>query len=296
MLNQRPPKRGEMRGASNHKKRRAASPDSSFKLQKILADRGLGSRREMEEWITAGRVTVNGERAEIGLRVGANDRIAVDKRPLRIRERRPRVILYHKPQGEIVSRDDPEGRSSVFDHLPPIRNAKWIAVGRLDFMSSGLLILTTDGELANCLMHRRFAIEREYAVRIRGRLTLEQMKKLARGLELADGRGKFESIEEAGGEGANRWYRIVTNEGRNRFVRRMFEAVGMEVSRLIRVRFGTIGLPPRLKRGNWIELEAHDVLQLLGQAGIIPTRTHPSAPAERMERGKQPQRHPRRSS
>jgi 23S rRNA pseudouridine2605 synthase len=239
----------------------------TYKLQKVLADRGLGSRREMEEWIKAGRVSVNGKPAEIGMRVAPEDRIAVDRRPVRGRstQKLPRVLLYHKPQGEIVSRDDPEGRPSVFDHLPPLKNGKWLAAGRLDFMSSGLLIFTTDGDLANRLMHPRFQVEREYAVRVRGQLNSEQMQKLTRGLALEDGPARFDSVAEAGGEGSNRWYHVVTREGRNRFVRRMFEAIGLDVSRLIRVRFGEIQLPPRLKRGNWIELADDEVAQLLGQ-------------------------------
>ncbi|MGH8717982.1 MAG: pseudouridine synthase [Burkholderiales bacterium] len=240
---------------------------STQKLQKVLAERGLGSRREMEEWIKAGRVSVNGKPAEIGMRVAPQDRITVDRRPLRGRstQKLPRVLLYHKPQGEIVSRDDLEGRPSVFDHLPPLKNEKWLAAGRLDFMSSGLLIFTTDGEMANRLMHPRFQVEREYAVRVRGQLTPEQMHKLTRGLALDDGQARFQSVAEAGGEGSNRWYHVVTREGRNRFVRRMFESIGLEVSRLIRVRFGEIQLPPRLKRGNWMELPDHEVTPLLAR-------------------------------
>lgn len=260
-------------------------PSPTHKLQKVLADRGLGSRREMEEWIKAGRVQVNGAIATLGQRVGPKDRIAVDRRPLRARfqARLPRILLYHKPPAEIVSRDDPEGRASVFDHLPPIRNGKWLAIGRLDFMSSGLLMFTTDGELANRMMHPRYRTEREYAVRVRGQLAAEQMKKLARAVELDDGPARFESVEEAGGEGSNRWYRVVTHEGRNRIVRRMFEAIGFEVSRLIRVRFGPIELPPRLKRGQVIECEAADVTRLLEACGME------QRPAER-DRGREPRR------
>lgn len=260
-------------------------PSPTHKLQKVLADRGLGSRREMEEWIKAGRIQVNGAIATLGQRVGPKDRIAVDRRPLRARSqaRLPRILLYHKPQGEIVTRDDPEGRASVFDRLPPIRNGKWLAIGRLDFMSSGLLMFTTDGELANRMMHPRYRTEREYAVRVRGQLAAEQMRSLTRGVELDDGPARFDSIEEAGGEGSNRWCRVVTREGRNRIVRRMFEAIGFEVSRLIRVRFGLIELPPRLKRGQFIECEARDVARLLEACGME------QRPAER-DRGREPRR------
>lgn len=245
----------------------------------MLADAGLGSRRAMEEWIQSGRVRVNGKLAELGARVSAADRISVDKRPLRVRSasKLPRVILFHKPQGEIVSRDDPEERPTVFDHLPRLRVGKWLAIGRLDFMSSGLLIFTTSGELANRMMHPRFAVEREYAVRVRGQLSSEQKRRLTQGIELEDGKARFAQIEEGGGEGANRWYHVVTSEGRNRIVRRLFEAVGLNVSRLIRVRFGEIQLPPRLKRGATIELSPDEVSQLMdsaSQAGpAIPSKT-----------------------
>jgi 23S rRNA pseudouridine2605 synthase len=231
----------------------------------------------MEEWIKAGRVRVNGKAAELGERVSGDDRITVDKKPLRIRPatRLPRVILYHKPQGEIVSRDDPQDRPSVFAHLPPLRSAKWLAIGRLDFMSSGLLIFTTSGELANRMMHPRFEVEREYAVRVRGQLGSEQKRALTTGIALEDGEARFDKVEDGGGEGANRWYRVVTREGRNRIVRRAFEAVGLEVSRLIRVRFGEIALPPRLKRGAMVELSREEVSQFLGSkpSGEQPGKT-----------------------
>jgi 23S rRNA pseudouridine2605 synthase len=235
------------------------------KLQKALAHAGLGSRRAMEEWIRSGRVYVNGKPAQIGARVQATDRITVDRKPLQTRTARssPRIILYHKPQGEIVSRDDPENRPTVFADLPRLRNAKWLAVGRLDFMSSGLLIFTTSGELANRLTHPRFEVEREYAVRVRGQLDTRKKRMLLDGIDLEDGSARFDQVEDEGGEGANRWYRVVTREGRNRIVRRMFEALGLEVSRLIRVRFGDIRLPPRLRRGQIIELSRDEVMRLL---------------------------------
>ena len=237
----------------------------SHKLQKILAQAGLGSRREMEELIAAGNVTVNGKVAQLGDRVAMQDCVRVGKRTIHFRSasRLPRIMLYHKPEGEIVSRDDPEGRVSVFDKLPQLRSSKWIAVGRLDYNTSGLLIFTTDGELANRLMHPRFEVEREYAVRIVGRLTPEKAASLTGGIELEDGLARFDQLSDQGGEGSNHWYRVILKEGRNREVRRMFEAAGMTVSRLMRVRFGPVNLPPRLKRGKSMELDEAEIKRLL---------------------------------
>ncbi len=248
------------------------------RLQKVLAAAGLGSRREMEEWISAGRVTVNGQPAELGMRVVEGDVIRADRRIVRVREEGAaptRVLLYHKQEGEIVSRDDPGGRATVFDNLPKVRGQKWIAIGRLDFNTSGLLIFTTSGELANRLMHPRFAVEREYAVRVQGEMTPEQMKQMVRrGIELEDGPVKFEKITDEGGEGFNHWYRIVVNEGRNRVVRRTFEALGLPVSRLMRVRFGIVNLPPRLKRGMQAELGEGEIRQVLEWAGLDAPKNH----------------------
>ncbi len=250
------------------------------RLQKVLAQAGLGSRREMEEWISAGRVSVNGEVAVLGMRVSEGDVIRADRHIIRVREERaalPRVLLYHKQEGEIVSRDDPGQRATVFDNLPRVRGQKWIAIGRLDFNTSGLLIFTTSGELANRLMHPRFAVEREYAVRVQGEMAQEQMKQMVRrGIELEDGPVKFEKISDEGGEGFNHWYRIVVKEGRNRVVRRTFEALGLPVSRLMRVRFGIVNLPPRLKRGMQAELGEGEVRQVLEWAGL----GEPEAPSE----------------
>jgi len=244
---------------------------ATHKLQKVLAQAGLGSRREMEELVRAGRVTVNGEPASIGARVGPRDVIRVAGRLVRGAERTrpPRVLLYHKPEGEIVSRDDPAGRASVFDRLPPARGGKWLAVGRLDYNTGGLLLLTTAGELANRMMHPRYELEREYAVRVRGRLTEEQFARLRSGIPLDDGMARCDAVEDGGGEGTNRWYRVVIREGRNRMVRRLFEALGLTVSRLIRVRFGSVSLPPRLKRGQYVELPPREVQQLLASLGLI---------------------------
>src|SRR5512135_2673910 len=243
------------------------------RLQKVLAQAGIGSRREMEEWISAGRVTVNGEVAKLGMRVSEGDKVLVDGRHVRLQLQEepamPRVLLYHKQEGEIVSRDDPNGRASVFDALPKLRGQKWIAIGRLDFNTSGLLIFTTSGELANRLMHPRFQVEREYAVRVQGEMQPEQMKQMVRkGIELDDGPVKFEKITDEGGEGFNHWYRIVVKEGRNRVVRRTFEALGLTVSRLMRVRFGIVNLPPRLKRGMLAELGPGEVKAVLDWAGM----------------------------
>lgn len=241
------------------------STSTTFKLQKLLAQKGLGSRREMEALIAAGEVSVNGKVAIVGDRVGPEDVVRIGKRVIRLNleESLPKVLLYHKPEGEIVSRDDPEGRPSVFDKLPHLRSSKWIAIGRLDFNTSGLLIFTADGVLANRLMHPRFEMEREYAVRILGELTAEQMKQLTTGIELEDGVAAFSYLAEQGGEGINHWYRVILKEGKNREVRRMFEAIGLTVSRLMRVRFGPINLPPRIKRGQWLELDEKETRQLL---------------------------------
>ncbi|HZW24164.1 MAG TPA: pseudouridine synthase [Gallionella sp.] len=251
------------------------------RLQKVLAQAGFGSRREMEEWIAAGRVSVNGEPATLGMRVVAGDLVKAERRTIRVgeREHAVRVLLYHKPEGEIVSRDDPEGRASVFDKLPKLRGQKWIAIGRLDFNTSGLLIFTTSGDLANRLMHPRFEVEREYAVRVQGTMTDEQMAQLLKqGIDLDDGNVKFEKIEDEGGEGYNHWYRVMLKEGRNRVVRRSFDALGLPVSRLIRVRFGLVNLPPRLKRGMTAELGEGEVAQVLDWVGMTAESADVAAP------------------
>ncbi len=245
------------------------------RLQKVLAQAGLGSRREMEEWIAAGRVTVNGSPATLGMRVSRDDVVRVDRRTIRIEapgSSLPRVLLYHKQEGEIVSRDDPSGRVSVFDKLPRLRGSKWIAIGRLDFNTSGLLIFTTSGDLANRLMHPRFEVEREYAVRVQGSMTTEQVRQMLKeGIALEDGPVKFVKLQDEGGEGYNHWYRLVLKEGRNRVVRRTFEVLGLPVSRLIRVRFGIVNLPPRLKRGMLAELGSGEVAAILDWAGMKKT-------------------------
>jgi 23S rRNA pseudouridine2605 synthase len=240
------------------------------RLHKVLAQCGYGSLRGLEELIIAGRITVNRQPAEVGQKVGPNDQIRINGELVRLRFAPPRtrVLLYHKPAGEIVSRADPEGRPTVFDKLPRLGGAKWIAVGRLDFNSEGLLLFTTSGELANRLMHPRYEVEREYAVRIVGTLTPEQERALLEGIALDDGVGRVTSVSDGGGEGTNHWYKLTVPEGRNREVRRLFEALGLTVSRLIRTRYGVVAMPPQLKRGQMAELEQGELTRLLQAAGM----------------------------
>lgn len=258
----------------------SADSQVSQKIHKVLAAAGLGSRREMETLIREGKVKVNGEAAQLGMRVQAGDVIRVGRRQVTVRDdsKLPRVILYHKPEGEIVSHDDPQGRPSVFAKLPPMRRGKWLAVGRLDYNTSGLLIFTTSGELANRLMHPRFEVEREYAVRIIGKLGDEHVKALTKGVRLEDGMANFEILEERGGRGLNNWYRVVLREGRNRVVRRMFDAVGFRVSRLMRVRFGMVSLPFALRRGGWREMEDNQTREILAWSETLVAPEPPLAP------------------
>ncbi|MCF6765933.1 pseudouridine synthase [Thiotrichales bacterium 19S3-7] len=242
------------------------------KLQKILAQAGIGSRRQMEEWIQAGRILVNGRTAETGMRVTLNDRIEVDGKPLLKMATfltRPRVVLYHKPAGEICSSVDSEGRKTVFDALPKLKNGRWVMVGRLDYNTSGVLLFTTDGELANRLMHPSYELEREYAVRLFGEVTDDMLESLKSGVTLDDGLAKFDSIAFKGGEGLNTWYHVILREGRNREVRRMWESFeGIRVSRLTRVRYGDIILPRNLSQGKAIELTAVQVNDLRKSVGM----------------------------
>ncbi|GAB3047082.1 pseudouridine synthase [Acinetobacter apis] len=234
----------------------------SEKLQKVLARVGLGSRRYMEEVIAAGRVSVNGKVAQVGERIEQGDELRIDGRKVQFQleeEIRRRVLIYYKPEGEICSRSDPEQRPTVFDSLPQISNDRWVMVGRLDINSTGLLMFTNDGELANRLMHPSNEVEREYAVRVMGELTPQMRQKLIQGVELDDGPAKFESISDLGGEGINRWYQVVVKEGRNREVRRLFESQELRVSRLLRTRYGTVILPRELRTGRWTELDKHDI-------------------------------------
>lgn len=238
----------------------ASSDGASERLQKVLARCGHGSRREIEGWIRAGRVTVNGATAELGQRVGLCDRIRVDGRVLTLNApNRPQTLIYHKPEGELTSRRDPQGRPLVFDRLPPPRAGRWIAVGRLDINTSGLLLLTNDGHLAERLMHPRSGIEREYAVRVFGDVDALLLERLREGVMLEDGIARFTAVAPAGGTGANTWYHVVIDEGRSREVRRLWESQGLKVSRLIRVRYGPVVLPPGLRAGRFQALT--DALQ-----------------------------------
>ena len=258
--------------------KRVLSPQPETpKLHKVLAQAGLGSRLEMEQLILEGRISVNAEPAHIGQRIQFGDTVKVNGKPIRVRidPPPPRVIAYHKPTGEVVTHDDPQNRPTVFRRLPKLFQGKWQSVGRLDLNTEGLLLLTSSGELANKLMHPRFGLEREYAVRVLGALSNEEKKRLLEGVVLDDGSAQFTSIEAGGGEGANCWYKVTLSEGRNREVRRMFEAVGHAVSRLIRIRYGAMVLPRGLKRGAFVELDERDIWALTSAANRSASRADP---------------------
>jgi len=251
------------------------SPNQGERLQKVLANAGMGSRREIEGWITAGQVEVNGEVAKLGQRVLPSDTIKVNGHKVAVRRLEPperEVLVYNKPEGELVTRKDPEGRRTVFERLPKLAHGRWIPVGRLDINSTGLLLLTTDGELANQLMHPSREVEREYAVRVMGDVTEEQLQQLVNGVELEDGPARFEEIVESGGEGINRWFHVVIMEGRQREVRRLWEQVGAKVSRLKRVRYGSVILESALKVGRWRYLEDEEIDELLVTLGLKPDK------------------------
>lgn len=256
----------------------------SEKLHKVLARAGLGSRRQVERWIAEGRVSVDGRRASIGDRIGGRERIRVDGRPVRLSEAGAvlRVLRYHKAAGEVCTRRDPEGRPTVFEHLPRIAGSRWVAVGRLDLNTSGLLLFTNDGELAGRLMHPSCEVPREYAVRVREGLTSEIRRRLLRGVRLEDGVARFDSIVDAGGSGTNRWFKVVLREGRNREVRRLWESQGIAVSRLIRVRFGPIALPRGLSPGRYEYLGRDECAALLEAAGLDRSRLRREANRARM--------------
>jgi len=245
------------------------SPRQAERLQKLLAAAGFGSRREIETWIAAGRLKVNGAAAKLGDRAAPGDLVELDGRALALKApgAQPRVLLYHKPDGEMVTRSDPQGRPTVFERLPAIPGGRWVAVGRLDINTAGLLLLTDSGELANRLMHPRHEVEREYAVRVLGELRPEESATLLAGVALEDGTARFDKLEASGSaEGANRWYRVVLREGRNREVRRLFEALGRKVSRLLRVRYGPVELPRELRPGRWIELDKKSIEEIVKTA------------------------------
>ncbi|MFN3861988.1 MAG: 23S rRNA pseudouridine(2605) synthase RluB [Roseateles sp.] len=250
--------------------KRVLAPDADApKLQKVLAQSGIGSRRDIETWIAEGKIEVNGEVAHVGQRISFGDRVRVNGKDVRVRisPPTPRILAYHKPTGEVCTFNDPEGRPTVFRSLPRVQGQKWQSVGRLDINTEGLLLFTNSGELANQLMHPRFGVEREYAARVLGSLSDEQRARLLAGVNVDGQTASFKSIEDGGGEGANRWYRVVITEGRNREVRKLFEAVGLVVSRLIRIRYGTVVLPRGLKRGVWVELGDDDVRVIRRLAG-----------------------------
>lgn len=270
-------------------KRVLAPQAESPKLHKVLAQAGMGSRLEMEQLILEGRISVNNEPAHIGQRIQYGDSIKVNGKPVRVRiaPPPPRVLAYHKPAGEVVTHDDPQNRPTVFRRLPRLQQGKWQSVGRLDINTEGLLLLTSSGELANRLMHPRFGLQREYAARVLGALSNEEKKRLLEGVTLDDGPAQFASIEDGGGDGANCWYRVTIAEGRNREVRRMFEAVGHAVSRLIRIRYGAVMLPRGLRRGAWVELDLRDIDRLTAAAGLATPNEGPSGrPARPAGRGK----------
>ena len=250
-----------------------SNPVTGEKLQKVLARIGLGSRREIESWIEAGRISVNGQIASLGARVDSLDQILVDGRPVKrdiANEEARRVMLYNKPEGEVCTRDDPEGRPTVFDRLPRLKHGRWINIGRLDINTSGLLLFTTDGELANRLMHPSYQMDREYAVRVMGEVDEEMIERLKTGVMLDDGPARFTDIVTSGGEGINRWYHVCLMEGRNREVRRLWESQGVRVNRLKRVRFGPVFLGPELPVGRWREMKQNEIDALSQEVGLTP--------------------------
>ena len=262
--------------------RRVLAPDADApKLQKVLAQSGVGSRRDLEQMIVEGRVSVNGQPAHVGQRVSFGDRIAVDGKPVRVRitPPLPRVLAYHKPVGEVVTHDDPQQRPTVFRRLPRLQHGKWQSVGRLDINTEGLLLFTNSGDLANRLMHPRFGVEREYAVRVLGLLSDEERERLLQGVDIDGQPAAFSRVDDGGGEGANHWYRVVITEGRHREVRRLFESVGHVVSRLIRIRYGSVVLPRGLRRGAWVDLASDDVKALRMATGLgRPAGKGPAGP------------------
>lgn len=265
------------------------------KLQKVLATAGFGSRREMERVIDAGLVTVNGVTATLGSRVKAGDKLIIDGHRYQVPDRKEtqdelRVLLYNKPEGEICSRNDPEGRPTVYDRLPPLSTGRWISVGRLDFNTSGLLLFTNNGELANKLMHPSSGIDREYLVRVQGEVSKEQLQQLRDGVQLEDGLAKFTDITIGGGKGANTWFYCTLMEGKNREVRRLWEAQGCRVSRLKRVRYGQILIPSYVRMGQWVELGLAETTLLCDAAGIKPPAKKSLTRNEFLQRERREQR------
>jgi 23S rRNA pseudouridine2605 synthase len=256
------------------------------RIQKVLARAGYGSRRQIESWIKEGRVSRNGETASLGDQITEKDRIKLDNKalsPKRLWQQPQQVILYNKPVGEVCTRKDPEGRRTIFQSLPTPEQGRWVSVGRLDLNTSGLIILTTDGELANRLMHPSNEMDREYAVRVLGEVTTDMMQSLRDGVMLEDGEAHFSDIQESGGEGANRWFHVVIQEGRNREVRRLWESQGVQVSRLMRVRYGPIIMPNNLRMGHWTKLEGANLEHLYEQAGMTPKQVEKTGKRQQKE-------------
>ena len=243
--------------------------DKGEKLQKVLAHLGLGSRRQIEGWIEEGRLTIDGLTARLGDRVRGGQAVRLDGKSIALdAASQVRVLLYHKPLREVCSRNDPEGRKTVFERLPRLKSGRWISVGRLDFNTTGVLLFTTDGDLAHALMHPSAAIEREYLVRVMGRVDDDVLQRLKEGVQLDDGPARFSDIQEGGGDGVNRFFYVVLTEGRNREVRRLWESQGLTVSRLKRVRYGEVFMPSKLKKGQWLELPQKDVDVIYQMAGL----------------------------
>lgn len=299
MASDRPGKPGPKAAPSRNAPSSAGEPE---RIQKLLSRAGVGSRREVESWMEAGRVTVNGQLPEPGQKVTINDRIDVDGKRLDLTSGSAvvrRVLIYNKPEGEVTTRRDPEGRPTVFDRLPRLKDHRWISIGRLDINTTGLVLFTTDGELANRLMHPSSEVDREYAVRVFGEVTEDMLKRLMEGVLLEDGMAKFSDITPAGGSGINRWFHVTLLEGRNREVRRLWESQGVRVSRLKRVRYGPIFLPSRLTVGKWEELDQKAVDLLSKSVGlesvVIPAMTPDEQAALDRKRNKQPGRPARKS-
>lgn len=242
----------------------------SEKLQKVLAQLGLGSRRQLERWIADGRISVNGKTATLGDRVERDAKIKVDGKPVKLPDVRERIrlIVYNKPEGEVSTRDDPEGRPTVYGSLPPLSRGRWIGIGRLDINTSGLLLFTNNGELANAMMHPSSEVEREYLVRVHGEVDDAMIQRLQEGVLLEDGTARFLRIAVGGGGNSNQWFSVVLGEGRNREVRRLWESQGIEVNRLKRVRYGSVALPSFVRRGEWLELEPQEVKKICKQLGL----------------------------
>ena len=258
------------------------------KIQKVLAQTGMGSRREIEKWVADGRVSVNGKLATTGDRISEDDTVYVDGRVVRLKQSdgRTRVLIYHKPVGEICTRQDPKGRKTVFSSLPPIKHGRWIAVGRLDINTSGLLLFTNNGELANRQMHPSGEVERQYLVRIHGVVDDDMLKRLQQGVMLDDGEARFKKIQIGDGSGSHQWFTVVLTEGRNREVRRLWESQGVEVSRLKRIRFGTVELPSYVRSGDWLDLTPVEVSRLCKTMGM-GQKPQPLTPNERQQRARQ---------